>query len=856
MKKRLFSLMLCLAMLITVFTSLGVPAAAASDIPLGTYTNSDYSSSVTFKSDLTFSFVMNFGEGFETVTGTYYTWEMDDGETVVTLNVTSKHTGIVVYDTYNFSGIPQQDGQLYLTDGNAGIVPTETVFALEDVSGSSGLTDAQISASRAAIAVAVKSNNEKLAAAHKTAVASGHTYVGYRGAALDSWAVKEVGIADAMDLMPTEVNDYFYESITREDFAALVYSALLRLTGTTESQLKASVTLGSFPDSSDTKVGVCAGLGIITGYDTGKFLPEKTITRQEAAAMLSRLAETIGAKATGNVSSFNDISGLWGENSIRNVSTLKDGYTGKAVMGGTGANCFSPFDSYSRQQAVVTIVRMVGVSAGGTSSSSNDGSYEAVSAAVEAKVNALGADGTLSGDDIKAILDFVGTLEDQGLVMDLEAHDSYVLYTTADGTPSGIVIDQETESEDGEPTLGYGAAEPSAKVSLAAADDTLYLENNKVLFISTFSQGSLIYNQPLLKGVQALRDKGYDVTVQNDASLTQFAALGSGDYSMIIIVSHGTVLGDQFCLCTKVDESTAYAEDKYLIGNQVRAIDRIPVDNGGMFGFTRTYYITPSFFSNHLESDPLDNAYVQFISCNSMKNQSMADTFLSNGAKAVTGYTDLVLASYAGKALELTAENLLPAQDIPDGTETTIGDLESSVLKKLGLNAFWWTSPQTSERRAVLTRFDATGAENMVLAVRNAPEDFAKGLVITGGTYYYTTNSISGTKSYYATATYLNNSDMTITGIGVAFTLKDEAPKTQTDGQRIYKDINNPDFSLKPGESITSYWRFPNSSNGEYYAQYIVGYTTGSPRDNDSWVTIPVESYVPVRFTKVPAPSN
>lgn len=365
MKKRLFSFILCLAMLVALFPAFGAPAMAAGNIPLGTYTNTDYSSSVTFKVDKTFSFIMNFGEGFETVTGTYYTWEMDDGETVATLNVTSQHTGIVVYDTYNFTGTPQQDGRLYLTDGNAGIVPTETVFTLEGASGSSGPTDEQIADGRAAIAASVKSNNEQLAAAYKTAVASGHTYIGYRGAALDNWAVKEVGIADAMDLMPIEVNDYFLEPITREDFAALVYSALLRLTGMTESQLQAAVTTGSFPDSSESKVGICAGLGIITGYETGKFLPENTITRQEASAMLSRLAETIGAEETGSVISFNDITGLWSENYIKNVSALKDGYTGKSVMGGTGGNRFSPFDSYSRQQAVVTIVRMVGVSAGG-----------------------------------------------------------------------------------------------------------------------------------------------------------------------------------------------------------------------------------------------------------------------------------------------------------------------------------------------------------------------------------------------------------------------------------------------------------------------------------------------------------
>lgn len=864
MKKRILSLLLCLAMLVAVFPALGAPAAAASAIPLGTYTNAEYGSSVTFRADLTFSFVMNFGEGFETVTGTYYTWEMDDGENVATLSVTSRHLGIEVYDTYNFSGLPQQNGRLYLTDGNAGIVPTETIFTLEAESGSSGPTDEQIAAGRAAIAAAVKSNNETLASEHKAAVVSGNTYIGYRGAALDSWAVKEVGIADAMDLMPTEVRDYFLETITREDFAALVYSALLRLSGITESRLNASVTPGSFPDTSDAKVGLCAGLGIITGYETGKFLPEKTITRQEAAAMLSRLAETIGAEATSSAGSFCDVSGLWGESYIKKVSTFKDGYTGNAVMGGTGGNSFSPFDSYSREQAVMTIVRMVGVSAGGTGVSSDEGSYEAVSSAVEAKVNTLGADGILSGDDIKAILDFAGTLEDQGLVTDLETYDSYVLYTTADGTPSGIVIDQETESEDGEPALGYGAADLSADVALTAADHKLYLENNNVLFISSFSKDDTIYNQPLLEGIEALSAKGYDVTVQNGASLEEYSRIGSGDYSMIFLVAHGIILGNQFYFCSEVNEKTAIAEEKYLIDGQLRIIDHIPVLHSGVYTFSREYYIAPAFFDNHLKSDPLDSAYVQFISCMSMQTESMANVFMSNGAKAVSGYTDIVEVSFAAKALKLTAEKLSPAVETTGVTETTVGELETSTLKTLGVNAFWISSyntdTDTTERRAVLTRFVATGATDLVLAVHSDPKDLGEGLLLTGGTYYY--KPFSWRWEYFEAVTIVNNTDQTIWGVSLETQYNTDLPTFDTFYVSDQFFLEYDGFPLKPGESATIRTSSPSDSDKrDCIVKYISGYTTVDPVkyfniDYDIWVKLPKESYQLVRLVQVSAPAG
>lgn len=39
-----------------------------------------------------------------------------------------------------------------------------------------------------------------------------------------------------------------------------------------------------------------AALGIVTGYEDGTFRPYKTISRQEAAAMLDRLYQVLGGK--------------------------------------------------------------------------------------------------------------------------------------------------------------------------------------------------------------------------------------------------------------------------------------------------------------------------------------------------------------------------------------------------------------------------------------------------------------------------------------------------------------------------------------------------------------------------------
>ena len=95
--RRKISLALCLVMLLTLIP-LAPPASAQTvdGVAVGTYENAEYASSVTLKADRTFSFAANFGEGIETITGTWSTEHMDSGEIGVHLKVTSKHVGLPV----------------------------------------------------------------------------------------------------------------------------------------------------------------------------------------------------------------------------------------------------------------------------------------------------------------------------------------------------------------------------------------------------------------------------------------------------------------------------------------------------------------------------------------------------------------------------------------------------------------------------------------------------------------------------------------------------------------------------------------------------------------------------------------
>ena len=198
---------------------------------------------------------------------------------------------------------------------------------------------------------------------HDAAV-SDHRYTGYRGAEMASWAEREIGMADYLNLMPGAVMDYFDETATRGDYAALVYQFLLVVTGMSDSQLQSVAMMPAFNDSIDPAVGVCAGLGILTGNRDGYFRPNEPVSRQTAATILSRLADIAGVHGTAPAGNFSDISGLWGEEAVLHVSSIFDPFTGNTVMGATGGgNRFSPDTNVNRLQAVITILRLAGATA-------------------------------------------------------------------------------------------------------------------------------------------------------------------------------------------------------------------------------------------------------------------------------------------------------------------------------------------------------------------------------------------------------------------------------------------------------------------------------------------------------------
>jgi hypothetical protein len=114
----------------------------------------------------------------------------------------------------------------------------------------------------------------------------------------------------------------------------------------------------TFSDTDSRYVRAAYALGIISGYGNGKFGPTDTLTRQQAAKILGNVAAIMGItvpddQITAAVAGFTDADQLssWAVSGVGTVKAL-------GVMNGTTDTTFSPEDSYTGEQCIVTIERL------------------------------------------------------------------------------------------------------------------------------------------------------------------------------------------------------------------------------------------------------------------------------------------------------------------------------------------------------------------------------------------------------------------------------------------------------------------------------------------------------------------
>jgi len=162
-----------------------------------------------------------------------------------------------------------------------------------------------------------------------------------------SWATDRVNEAIAENLVPFNLQSNYLQAITRAEFCALavaLYEALKgEITGRT-----------TFTDTNDVNVEKAAYIGVVSGVGDNKFDPDGILNREQAAVMLTRLANSIGIPLSRRpLEFFNDISEIspWAVESIESIVNA-------GIMSGFGDGIFAPLHPYTREQSIVTIMQL------------------------------------------------------------------------------------------------------------------------------------------------------------------------------------------------------------------------------------------------------------------------------------------------------------------------------------------------------------------------------------------------------------------------------------------------------------------------------------------------------------------
>jgi len=165
-----------------------------------------------------------------------------------------------------------------------------------------------------------------------------------------NWAEADVDDAIKAGLVPQRLQSNYTQAITRSEFCALAVALY-------ENVLNKVITeRATFTDTNDEDVEKMAAIGVVLGTSQSEFSPNSQLTREQAATMLSRLANALAKPFDNKESTFsdNDIISDWAIVEVGQVQAA-------GIMQGTGNNRFSPEEPYTREQSIVTFMRMYNV---------------------------------------------------------------------------------------------------------------------------------------------------------------------------------------------------------------------------------------------------------------------------------------------------------------------------------------------------------------------------------------------------------------------------------------------------------------------------------------------------------------
>jgi len=186
------------------------------------------------------------------------------------------------------------------------------------------------------------------------------------------WAKADVETAVSLGLVPKQLQKMYQSPITREEFTQLI-AALAKVWDPNRSLEEMASSRGGswedavFTDTDSESVRFCASVGIVSGVGNDRFAPDDPLTRQQAAKILYTTADTL----TQVVMESWKVDGMhrtpsWlmphvyeDSAALRNWSRTPVTWCYRTgVMKGTSETTFSPDGTYTREQSIVTILRL------------------------------------------------------------------------------------------------------------------------------------------------------------------------------------------------------------------------------------------------------------------------------------------------------------------------------------------------------------------------------------------------------------------------------------------------------------------------------------------------------------------
>ena len=161
------------------------------------------------------------------------------------------------------------------------------------------------------------------------------------------WAQEDVTAAIAAGLVPQPLQSRFTQATTRAEFCALAVALYETATGSEITDRQ------TFTDTNDVNVEKAAAIGVVNGVGNNQFSPDSQLTREQAATMLSRLADAIGDPLPKQAATFADKDSVapWALEAVGQMQAT-------GIMGGVGNNTFAPKSPYTREQSIITVLRL------------------------------------------------------------------------------------------------------------------------------------------------------------------------------------------------------------------------------------------------------------------------------------------------------------------------------------------------------------------------------------------------------------------------------------------------------------------------------------------------------------------